>query len=656
MSFQLPAGDDTLGALTGVEVTSSSASYRIGKRVGDGGMAVAFFTMRSTPEGKCPVVVKIMRPSIIRQSAPNAWLVFEKETVALGRLNERVPTTPFVVRLIDTGVIAVEQDGRRLDLPWLAVEYVHGSVEGATLTERVKYSVRATKHAFDPARAVRAIDCLAKGIDAIHEVGIIHRDIKPPNVLCCGFGDGEIFKIADFGVARPIGMAATFGGMVVGTPGYAPMELIALNQQVGPWTDVYSFAATIFYLLAGEPYFRARTVGDAIAAARDPKRRSVLEAAALCPELRQREKACREIDHVLARATAIRGADRPQSASDLAASLLGWLSMDARDAASLQKRADRLTHQNVPASSSGWSWINRQNPGHGPMIRDVSWDGDGQCLAATDRGLAFWNGTSWREAPLQGLPNPSGIRFVHRTGPGTWIVGGDGATFCTYTRDGVSAIMTGSDNSISFRHFSGALDDVAVGVGVRLGAPPMLYALVGRRWLKPLPLHQVAVVSSLARVGDARWLVTGRGTDGRGLAAIYSPLDWQIDRFDPGIVTEFSSCEGLLDRGVGLCSGTGGSVLWVGPSGGRLEQLGTKRDLSAAAIDVTGRRWAGGAGHLWSRESGDGTQDPWTCLWDDRNWTAPIASIFADIGMVVAVTADGGIVEGQSTQPVTLTT
>src|SRR5690606_4025774 len=109
-------------------------------------------------------------------------------------------------------------------VPWIALEYVHGGSEGTTLSQRVLHAIRHTSHAFDPHRAASLVEALGGGLCAVHEVGVIHRDIKPDNVLCCGFGDEEIFKIADFGVARPAGLTATFGGLVVGTLGYAAPE------------------------------------------------------------------------------------------------------------------------------------------------------------------------------------------------------------------------------------------------------------------------------------------------------------------------------------------------------------------------------------------------------------------------------------------------
>src|SRR6185436_19435711 len=119
------------------------------------------------------------------------------------------------------------------------------------------------------------------------------------------------------------------------------------------------------------------------------------------------------------------------------------------------RRIDSLAGANAPNVLSGWLWTVRQTPGSGRVVSSVAWDGDGHCLAATDRGLSFWNGMAWRDAPLEGLPDPGGIRFVRRVAPGRWLVGGDAATFAVYTADGVSEVVRGADPSVRFDLFSG---------------------------------------------------------------------------------------------------------------------------------------------------------------------------------------------------------
>ena len=185
-------------------------------------------------------------------------LVARKEAVALGRLNESVPPSPFVVRFVDAGSVRV---GGEPVTPWTAIEYVHGGIEGTTLEDRVTYSLHKTGYAFEPSRAAHAIRCLASGLSAIHAAGIIHRDLSPGNVLCCGFGETEIFKISDFGVARATGLELSFEGLNLGTLGYSAPE--SSNTTAGPHSDVFSFATVVFYLLTGQHYFDADTPMEA---------------------------------------------------------------------------------------------------------------------------------------------------------------------------------------------------------------------------------------------------------------------------------------------------------------------------------------------------------------------------------------------------------
>src|SRR5258706_1506838 len=80
-------------------------SYTLEQVIGRGGFALACRALRRGPDASFPVVLKIMRPSVVVQSGEMGLRVLKKEVVALGRLNERVPPTPFVVRLIDTGTL-----------------------------------------------------------------------------------------------------------------------------------------------------------------------------------------------------------------------------------------------------------------------------------------------------------------------------------------------------------------------------------------------------------------------------------------------------------------------------------------------------------------------------------------------------------------------
>src|SRR3954465_14771657 len=221
-------------------------SYRLEKKLGEGGTAAAYLSRRMSAVGESQAVIKIILPQIVADSDERALTIIKKEAVALGRLNERVPPTPFVVRLLDTGALLFKPFGKGLELPWIALEYVHGGLEGTTLQDRGRYSVRETGFAFDPNRTARVVHALARGMDEIHAVGVVHRDAHPGNVLCCGAGETEIFKMSDFGIARPVGLSATFGGATVGTPGYMAPEQYEDRGNIGPLSDLFSLAAIVF--------------------------------------------------------------------------------------------------------------------------------------------------------------------------------------------------------------------------------------------------------------------------------------------------------------------------------------------------------------------------------------------------------------------------
>src|SRR3954470_7839293 len=272
----IPSPGTLNGALIRSEV-QPGVSYRLERQIGEGGMGTAFLALRQAPDGVSPVVIKMVRSGFgTGPSDAAAGMVVLKEAVALGRLNERVPPTPFVVRLGATGAAELHGPSKPAT-PWLAVEYVHGGIEGTTLEDRVAYGVERTGFAFEAGRAAHLVRCLAAGMLAIHGVGVIHRDLTPGNILCCGFGEAEIFKISDFGIARPQGLAATFGGVPVGTVGYAAPEQVMPDAiGVGTYTDVFSLACVVYFALTGQHYFEAGTPIAAMTLMRGKKRKSIL--------------------------------------------------------------------------------------------------------------------------------------------------------------------------------------------------------------------------------------------------------------------------------------------------------------------------------------------------------------------------------------------
>jgi hypothetical protein len=168
----------------------------------------------------------------------------------------------------------------------------------------------------------------------------------------------------------------------------------------------------------------------------------------------------------------------------------------------------------------------------------------------------------------------------------------------------------------------------------------------GGRWLKPLPLPDVATVSSVARLDDLTWLVSGRLSKGGGFAATYAPMQWEISDLAVPTTRAFMSTACSLEREIGLAVGSDGVVLRVEDGSTTTSRVHGQPDLSAAALDVLDREWVTSLGTLWTRAYSLG--ETWRPAWADTNWGAPFVSLMADAGLVVAMTADGGIVEGRS--------
>jgi serine/threonine protein kinase len=616
-------------------------SYRIERLLGEGGTASAFLATRFAADGEGPVVIKIILPRIVAEAGETAETIIKKEAVALGRLNERVPPSQSVVRLLDVGTVERPYVRRMLRLPWLALEYVHGGIEGSTLYDRIEYSLQTTGFAFDPERAARVIRSLADGLTEIHGVGVVHRDLTPGNVLCCGAGDSELFKIADFGIARPMGMAATFGEVALGTPGYvAPEQLMSRDTPVGPHSDIFSFAALIFYALTGEHYFDARSPIDAFTSAQDAKRCRLLDVPTLCPELREHEVACQAIDLALARATSFDAALRPQSASVLGASLMPWLG-DSNGSARPSRRWVSSMQRVEPPDAAGATWCVRHPPGDDRIIVRAAWNAAGHCLAATTRGLAYWDGTTWYPALSQFSTAGGAVRFVRRFSATSWLLGGDGAMLLEYSRDGQRELRRGPDPAVAFVDATPELDDLSVVVGELPGYPPLLYGVVGHRFLKPLVVAHASAITSLSRIDDERFLVVGRGTNGLAFAAIYLPLRWELEPITAPQCRALLACSARPERRLAIAVGAEGSVLQLDAAGIRPLLLPGQPDLASVATDTLGRQWAGGAGQIWARRQ----QGEWSRVWHDARWNAPFVSIMAEVGFVAAMTVDGAMIE-----------
>jgi serine/threonine protein kinase len=303
----LPAGTPLVESSTG-----RPTGIRFGRWLGSGGMAVVFeatFDTAQTTRDLSPLTpprlaIKIPRPEVYREAERlnlDPSDIFVREAVALGRMMERQPPTEFVLGFYGCGRFAIEWGGKPLSLPWLAIEYVDGGVDGATLADRV---VRAGAESIDPVRALRLLRGTIEGVRALHSAGIIHRDVKPENVLVTGPVDDEVPKLSDCGIARVEGLAGTIAAMTpdYGGPEQALSMLAARNPLVGPWTDVHALSAVAWFVLAGENW--CRESGDT--AWQRGQRRSLRTSRSLHPGYATSPELLAELDAVLRRGAAPR--------------------------------------------------------------------------------------------------------------------------------------------------------------------------------------------------------------------------------------------------------------------------------------------------------------------------------------------------------------
>jgi hypothetical protein len=299
-----------------------------------------------------------------------------------------------------------------------------------------------------------------------------------------------------------------------------------------------------------------------------------------------------------------------------------------------------------PGDLNAWTWSVRHPAGGDRIVQSAAWDVDGHCFAMTTRGPAFWTGDAWVDRLPEDAPLPAGLTFARRFDAGGWLMGGSRGTLAVYASEGVREMVHCPDQQVVFQHASGRFDDLLVAIGKRHDGPPTLWAMTAHRWMKPLPLDGVGYVACLLRLDDDRWIVGGRLEQGQGFVAIYSPMQWEVEHLPTAPTRAFVGGASMPERGFGLVVGSNGVAVRIAEDGAQSTIAEGAPDLSAAAMDVLDREWVATSGKLFVR---DPAADPrWRQIWQDPNWTSPFVSLLADAGLVVAMTVDGGIIEGRA--------
>jgi serine/threonine protein kinase len=210
--------------------------YRIERPLGQGGMASVY--LAHDEELDRPVALKILADHLAGDATFRDR--FEREARLAARLSH-----PNVVRVFDVG----ESDGR----PFIVMEYV----EGDTLADELG------RHGpLRPDRAVELALPICSGLEAAHDSGLVHRDVKPRNLLLRPDG---VLKIADFGIARAAeSTRLTEIGTILGTAAYLAPEQ-AQGLEATPAADLYSLGAVLYELLTGRVPYTSTSLVELIA-------------------------------------------------------------------------------------------------------------------------------------------------------------------------------------------------------------------------------------------------------------------------------------------------------------------------------------------------------------------------------------------------------
>jgi tetratricopeptide (TPR) repeat protein len=219
--------------------TVLAGRYTLVEPIGDGGMGTVWMAQQTEPV-KRPVAVKLIKPGM---DSRQVLARFEAERQALALMDH-----PNIARVLDAGAAP---DGR----PFFVMELVKG----------VPITRYCDEHRLTPRQRLELFVPVCQAIQHAHHKGVIHRDVKPSNVLVALYDDRPVPKVIDFGVAKATGQPLTEQslhtgfGAVVGTVEYMSPEQASFNQlDVDTRSDIYSLGVLLYELLTGGPPFSCK--------------------------------------------------------------------------------------------------------------------------------------------------------------------------------------------------------------------------------------------------------------------------------------------------------------------------------------------------------------------------------------------------------------
>ena len=208
--------------------------YRLDGILGEGAMGVVFRGTNLAVEKA--VAIKMMRKETFAE--PDAVERFKREAKVWSQLNH-----PSIAQVFDFGL----QD----EMPYLVMELVDGDDLSDVLDREGPLA---------PLRAIAVMRQLASALEEAHRLGVVHRDIKPQNMMLLRYKPGGrlVLKVLDFGMAKQVGnksMSLTAPGILVGTPKYVAPEQVTEKPKIDGRTDLYAAGVLFYELLTGQPPF-----------------------------------------------------------------------------------------------------------------------------------------------------------------------------------------------------------------------------------------------------------------------------------------------------------------------------------------------------------------------------------------------------------------
>jgi eukaryotic-like serine/threonine-protein kinase len=447
--------------------------YAVTARIAQGGMATVYLALDTRLDRQ--VALKVMHAELARDDEFVRRFIGEAKSVA---------------RLSHQNVVAVFDQGADGPLLYLAMEYVPGRTLKELLRERGWFS---------PAAALDIMTGVLDGLAAAHASGIVHRDVKPENVLLTA--DGRV-KVADFGLARAQAAAGhTRAGLLIGTVAYLPPEQVT-GGSTGPRGDVYSAGVMLFELLTGHPPFTGDTP---LSVAYQHVNSGVPAPSSVVPGIPA------AVDQLVLAATSRDPARRPADAGEFARAVrrvregLGEPSgLTGVMGVGVQGLADApWLNLDTPAATNGW-WARgpADRPGNDQSGTGQGWNHDATAPPAAASGAGQW-GTGQSAGSGTG---PVGNGQFGTGGFGTGGFAAGAGTSAGTGGFGTGGFAAGAGDSVSSRTLVVHRDQGGRYLGDR---EPFL-----QRWLFSPRLAVIALILVLG-IGlgiGGWWLAAGRYT------------------------------------------------------------------------------------------------------------------------------------------------